>query len=122
MGIIAFEIKDGKCTLHIGIHTLSTCNFWHFICHIDLDVHLLQTYIYCNKTNPTSHSEMIVAYFMFVTIRRVLGSMVWFIDTLHPQLLTTINYSTIAISTLHSSILHILESLVFSSRILATDS
>jgi hypothetical protein len=48
--------------------------------------------------------------------------MIGFIDTLYTQLITTINYSSLAISTLHSSLLHTLMSTVFSSCILTTDS
>jgi hypothetical protein len=74
--IIAFKIKDGKYVFHSGIHIIFTCDYWHLICLIDLDVHLLQTYIYCSKTNHTAHLEVIVTYFSFVTIRRVLDWMV----------------------------------------------
>jgi hypothetical protein len=43
-------------------------------------------------------------------------------DTLYIQTVTTISYRAISISTLHSSLLHMLAFSVFTSRILATDS
>jgi hypothetical protein len=59
---------------------------------------------------------------VWVTYKRVLDSMIGFIDTLYIPLGTTSNYSAIAIFTLYSSLLHTLVSSVFTSRILATDS
>jgi hypothetical protein len=56
-----------------------------------------------------------------VTYRRVLDWMIGIINTLHIQLVTTINYSAIAIPTIYRSLLHVLVSSVFTSRILATD-
>jgi hypothetical protein len=57
-----------------------------------------------------------------VTYGRVFDRMIEFIDPLYTKLLTTINYSAIAISTLYGSLLHTPVSSVFTSRILATDS
>jgi hypothetical protein len=57
-----------------------------------------------------------------MTYRRVLDWMIGFLDTLYTQVVITINYSAIAISTLYSSLLHTSVSSVFTSRILATDS
>jgi hypothetical protein len=48
--------------------------------------------------------------------------MIGFIDTLYTQLITTINYSAITISTLKNSLFHPLVSSVFTSRTLATGS
>jgi hypothetical protein len=45
-----------------------------------------------------------------------------FTDTLYTPLRTTGNYSAMAVSTLYSPLLHPIESLVFTSHILATDS
>jgi hypothetical protein len=58
---------------------------------------------------------------VFLTIRRVLDWMTGFILTPY-TLVTTISYTAIAISTLYSSLLHILVPSVFTSRILTTDS
>jgi hypothetical protein len=48
--------------------------------------------------------------------------MIGFTDTLYTQHVTSINYSAITISTLYSSMLHIIRSSVFTSHILAMDS
>jgi hypothetical protein len=51
-----------------------------------------------------------------VIYRRILDWTIGFIDTLYTQLVTTINYSAIALSTLYSSLLHALVSPVFISN------
>jgi hypothetical protein len=61
---------------------------------------------------------------MHVTYRRILDWMIWFIDTLHSSLRTTIDYSVITISTHYISLLHTLASAVYHSLhypFLATD-
>jgi hypothetical protein len=65
---------------------------------------------------------LLLLLLFMVTIIRGLDWMIGFIDTLYTQLVTAVNYSAIAISTLYSSLLHTIVSSVFTSRILATDS
>jgi hypothetical protein len=62
-------------------------------------------------------------YGVCMTIRWVLYCMISFFDNLYFQLVTTINYRAIAISTIYRSPLHTqtLRSSVFTSRNLATD-
>jgi hypothetical protein len=60
-----------------------------------------------------------------MTYSQVVDWMIGFIDILHTQLVTTIKYSAIAISTLYSSLLHTLVSqyiTLCTSDFLATDS
>jgi hypothetical protein len=66
--------------------------------------------------------DIVMCRGLCVTYRRILDWMTGFIDNLYTQLGNTGNYSTIAIPTLYSSLLHSLVSSVFTSRILATDS
>jgi hypothetical protein len=90
--------------IYTGFQPSSISHFWQFLITVTSTIY-----------------DIVTCRWVCVSYRRALNWMIGFIHALSTQLVTTINYSAIAIFTLYSSLLHILVSSVFTDRVLATD-